>query len=304
MSSRTTHTFRHDALVYDDDHQLVGRVVPYLEGAIHEGVPAVAVLNRRNWRVLREALGPNAAQVSYTDCDDFYVHPVRAVAAYDATLRAHAAAGSPGARVVGELPFGPTEREWNSWAGYEAILNRALAHHHVSVLCTYDSRVLPDRLVEVAYRTHPHVHADRDGDGPAFEEPGGFVAEHAPHVADVPGLPDLGRCPNVEAFRERLGAALSRAGVSPARAMDMILAASEVFENAARHGGGSTSMRAGTVEGWFVCEVSDEGPGLDDPLAGYLPPTNDRPHAGLWVARQLVSRLELLPPGLTVRLWL
>jgi hypothetical protein len=295
--------FRHDAIVYDSDHELVDHVVPYLEGAVCEGVPAVAVLNRRNWGIVREALGPNADLVSHTDCDDFYTHPVRAVAAYDATLRGHAEAGSPGVRVVGELPFGPTEQEWDDWAGYEAILNRALSHHPVSVLCTYDSRVLPDRLVEVAYRTHPHVLADRD-DHPAFEEPAEFLAAHTPAPVAVPELPALGPCASTEAFRERLAEALSRAGVPEARALDMLLAAGEVFENAARHGGGATSLRAGTVDGWFVCEVADEGPGFDDPLAGYLPPTDDRPQDGLWVARQLVSRLELLGPGLTARLWL
>jgi anti-sigma regulatory factor (Ser/Thr protein kinase) len=52
--------------------------------------------------------------------------------------------------------------------------------------------------------------------------------------------------------------------------------------------------------------VSDHGPGLDDPLAGHLPPGHaDVQGAGLWVARQLTSRLDLLSSdrGLTTRLW-
>jgi hypothetical protein len=56
-----------------------------------------------------------------------------------------------------------------------------------------------------------------------------------------------------------------------------------------------------------VCEITDAGMGLDDPLAGYLPPkSEDGPGAGLWVARQLTRRVDLLtsPQGLTVRLWL
>jgi anti-sigma regulatory factor (Ser/Thr protein kinase) len=63
----------------------------------------------------------------------------------------------------------------------------------------------------------------------------------------------------------------------------------------------------GLVDGHFVCEISDDGPGLDDPLAGYVPPRPDQEDgAGLWVARQLSSRLELMSSadGLTVRLWL
>ena len=68
-----------------------------------------------------------------------------------------------------------------------------------------------------------------------------------------------------------------------------------------------TMIRAGLVDGWFVCEIGDRGPGLDDPLAGYVPPTPGQPGGeGLWISRRLVSRVELIPaePGLTVRLWL
>ena len=56
-----------------------------------------------------------------------------------------------------------------------------------------------------------------------------------------------------------------------------------------------------------MCEVSDAGGGLDDPLAGYVPPCAPAGNgAGLWVARQLTRRLDLLDSpegGLTVRLW-
>jgi anti-sigma regulatory factor (Ser/Thr protein kinase) len=64
-------------------------------------------------------------------------------------------------------------------------------------------------------------------------------------------------------------------------------------------------VRLGQADGRFVCEIADHGPGLDDPLAGYLPPRPGR-GAGLWVARQLTRRLEMLSSerGLTTRLWI
>src|SRR4051812_20860777 len=118
---------RHEALVYDSDDEMVGVVVPYLEAGLWAGEPTVAVLTRINWAIVREALGPEAGKVSYTDCDSFYTRPIAAIAAYDATLRGHAAAGDPPVRVVGELPWGPTEREWREWTGYEALLNASLS---------------------------------------------------------------------------------------------------------------------------------------------------------------------------------
>jgi anti-sigma regulatory factor (Ser/Thr protein kinase) len=298
---------RHEALVYDSDDELVGVVGRYLEAGVAAGQPTVAVLTRRNWAILREALGPAAGKVAYTDCDSFYTRPIAAIAAYDATLRGHAAAGDPRVRVVGELPWGPTEREWREWTGYEALVNASLSHHDASVLCTYDTRNLPDRLVDAALRTHPQTNDGEPRANDRYEVPEDVLRSLAMPPVEIAAPPGLDLTDDVAAFREQLGAALASAGVSERRALDMLLAATEIFSNACRHGGGPTSLRAGIAEAWFVCEVSDDGPGLDDPLAGYLPPAGTPGlGSGLWVARQLVSRLELIPrdPGLTARLWL
>jgi anti-sigma regulatory factor (Ser/Thr protein kinase) len=298
---------RHDALLYDSDDEMVGAVVPYLEAGIASGAPTVAVMNRSNWVMLRDALGPASSQISYTDCDAFYTRPIKAIAAYDATLRSHAAAGHQPVRVVGELPWGPTEREWREWTGYEALLNRALAHHDVTVLCTYNTRVLPTRLVAAAYQTHPEVVNGQREASKYYEHPEELLRALAGPAIDLPDPPSLELCDDVATYRERLSSALAAANVPHARALDMLLAATEAFANALTHGGGPSSLAAGTIDGWFVCEVSDAGPGLDDPLAGYIPPGQSAGRgSGLWVARQLVSRLELiaLEPGLKVRLWL
>jgi anti-sigma regulatory factor (Ser/Thr protein kinase) len=86
-----------------------------------------------------------------------------------------------------------------------------------------------------------------------------------------------------------------------------VLAAGELYANAVTHGDGAPRLRAGRVEGRFVCELADRGDGFDDPLAGYLPPCPGAAKgAGLWVARQLASRMELFPTpggGVTARLW-
>ena len=60
------------------------------------------------------------------------------------------------------------------------------------------------------------------------------------------------------------------------------------------------------VDGRFVCEITDAGPGFEDPFAGHLPPRpGQRLGKGQWIARQLASRVELFcrDEGFTARLW-
>jgi anti-sigma regulatory factor (Ser/Thr protein kinase) len=307
MDEHNSH-YNHTLLVYDSDDQMVNVVAPYLEAGLAAGEPTLAVLNRPNWAILREALGAAADRVGYTDCDSFYTRPIAALAAYDAALRGHAAAGAPPVRVVGELPWGPTEREWREWMGYEALLNASLSHHAANVLCSYDARVLPDRLVDAALRTHPRTDGNPEQHANhRYESPEDVLRSLAMPPVEIVPPPALELTDDLGVFRERLCAALVAADVPDRRALDALLAASELFTNAWMHGGGATALAAGITGGWFVFQVSDDGPGIDDPLAGYLPPGR-KPGAGtgLWVTRQLVSRLELIPrePGLTARFWL
>jgi anti-sigma regulatory factor (Ser/Thr protein kinase) len=129
----------------------------------------------------------------------------------------------------------------------------------------------------------------------------------APRYEALPQLEPLPPAPNGQTFRDLLAARLAAAGVPGVRTLDMLVAANEVYSNAARHGGGVTLVRTGWVEGRFVCEISDAGAGFDDPYAGYVPPASEGgPGAGLWVARQLTRRLDLFTSsqGLMARLWL
>jgi anti-sigma regulatory factor (Ser/Thr protein kinase) len=296
----------HEAVVVDGDDSFVTHVAPFVREGLGER-PTVAILNRHHWTLLRDELGADAEQVAYTDCNDFYIRPIDALASYDATLRSLTAAGSTSVRAVAEIPLGPTRSGWDDWMSYEAIVNRAFADRPLNVLCVYDSTTTPESVLDAVWRTHPHVIAGGDHTGPHYHEPHDVVAALAPVPARTLPLRSLPLTQDATAFREELSAELAGASAPESRVVNMLVAANEVFDNALRHGGGATELRAGLADGWFVCEIADRGPGLDDPLAGYVPPTPGQPgREGLWIARQLVSRLELIPaePGLTVRLWL
>ena len=101
------------------------------------------------------------------------------------------------------------------------------------------------------------------------------------------------------------------AELSELDATNLLLAAAEVLANAERHGGGTPSVRVGRVGDRFVCEVSDDGPGIDDPLAGFLPPrpghadgagplggppADQAARAGALAARRERAALGLAPP--------
>ncbi|MEA2439688.1 MAG: hypothetical protein QOH76_1112 [Thermoleophilaceae bacterium] len=299
---------RHGAFVYDEDEQFVTRMSGFLEDGLDEGAAAVVITTRSNWAGIRDSLGDRASSVSFTDRDSIYVRPANTIAIYAATLRHHLQAGASSVRLVGEVQFGPTPAEWDEWTSYEAIANRALARYPAWIVCPYDARVLPEPVVEQAWRTHPEVTHGEDSASTLYHE------NHADLVRsltpDFEPLPDLGFLAPVRGaagFRDAVAAALHAARVSEAKKLDMLVAANEVFANAVQHARGVTVVRAGIVHGRFVLEVSDQGPGHDDPLAGYLPPAPEEDRgAGLWVVRQLVSKVELRssPHGLTVRLWL
>jgi anti-sigma regulatory factor (Ser/Thr protein kinase) len=126
-----------------------------------------------------------------------------------------------------------------------------------------------------------------------------------PVPTSLPGLRAIAAGCDPEQFRERLAPELAAQQVGEAKALDMLLAATEVATNAVRHGGGIVEVRVGRVQGRFVCEIVDRGSGFDDPAAGYLAPRNGR-GTGLWVARQLTWQIEFFhsPAGFTARIWL
>lgn len=298
---------RHSLFVYDDDDVMVARMAPLLSSGLDRDEPAVVVIDRRKWQLLAGALGSDADAISYIDRDAFYTRPEAALAGYDSRIRRFLHHGASAIRVFGELPRCDADHEWNTWISYEAIVNRAFAHHPVSITCGYDSREVPEFVLESAWETHREVLNDDGQQNPRYHEPEDVVRAQTPVPWPLSGLRVLPLDAGPRELRERLLAEMSVAGVAAPEADNMLRATGEVLANARRHGGDSATMRVGRIGDQFVCEVSDLGPGMDNPLAGFLPPRPGHADgAGLWVARQLTTQLELLPSsgGLTVRLWI
>jgi anti-sigma regulatory factor (Ser/Thr protein kinase) len=295
---------RHGAFVYDGDDEYVARSLAFLNEGLEGGEGCIVAHTRDGIALMRDALGDDAERVTFVDVGAVYTRPARALASYCRTLLRELRT-APSVRAVADLQIGPLRDEWDEWAGYEAMTNLAYAHLPAWVVCTYDANALPDAVLEDMSRTHAEVlddgwHASED-----FEDPRELIRRVTPEPEPLPQLRPLAAGDDLERFRELLARELMAAKVTEAAALDMLVAATEVADNAARHGGGIEEVRVGTAAGRFVCEVTDRGAGFDDPMTGYIVP---RPGtgSGLWVARQLVWWLESFrsPRGFTVRLWM
>ena len=235
--------------------------------------------------------------------------PAAAIAQFDAAIRELIDGGAPHLRVVGELPFGSTAGEHASWNRYEAIVNEAFKRAPLWVVCLYDTRALPEQLIEAARRTHPTLfEARRRRQSADYVEPAvllGQIPEPSVPVAGPPRL-QLRIDGDPRGWRRSLAGAVEAEDLPRGRAEEFLIAVGEVVANALGHGHGLAELTLWSTNDGVVCAVHDDGPGVDDPFAGYLPPGNDdaAQGMGLWVARQLSDSLAIQSgaDGTTVRL--
>jgi anti-sigma regulatory factor (Ser/Thr protein kinase) len=295
---------RHDAFVYESDEDYAARSAGFLREGLAARECCVVAHNRAGLAMMRDALGPDADRMIFVDLSWTYTRPARAVAAYHGTF-VRLLRSAPSVRAVAEFQFGPTFDDWHEWQSYEAITNLAYDHLPVWVVCTYPANGLPDAVLDGVLSTHDEVLTDRWAPSDRFEDPRNAVRRLTPEPEPLPDLRSRPGGQDLERFREQLARDLLAENVPEAKALEMLVAGTEVATNAVRHGGGIEEVRVGRADGRFVCEVIDRGGGFDDPMAGYLAPRSGR-GTGLWVARQLTWRVEAFqsPRGFTVRMWL
>ena len=304
MSSDST-LLRHGALLYESQDEFVGLAVPFLREGLEAGEGAMVAHTKAGLAMMREALGRDAAHVTFLDVSSAYTRPARTLATYH-EVYVEQLGKFPSLRTVADVQFGPDPAEWGLWTAYEAVFNRSFGHLPTWVVCTYNANGTPDPIIDGVWRTHPEVHTgDAWHTSGRFEDPDELLDALTPEPRPLSGLRSIGFGSDVEEFRERLARELAAEKVSDATVLEMLLAATEIAENALEHGGGVEDVRVGHADGRFVCEVVDRGEGFDDPAAGYLAPRAGVGR-GLWVARQLTWRLEFFaaPDGFTARIWL
>lgn len=297
----TASTFQHEALIYGSADEFVSTVVPFLKEGLAEGDGAVVATNDLNIRRLRQALGRDADEVMMVPAKEVYTSPHGAVGAYHRVLEGFAKNGKPSVRAIGEVEYGSTAYENESWLRYEPVAHEVFSDARLKVICPYDKNALAPALIEHAVKTHPHIHRDSSREeNPSFEDPRSVFSSLPVHFPlGCSTQPDIqldltaGRLADA---RRTIDALVARRFES-VRDEEVTLAISEVTTNAIRYGSGSATVRLWNLSEHLVCEVRNEGRPIEDFAAGYRPP---RPadHAehggmGLWIARHLADAMTI-----------
>jgi anti-sigma regulatory factor (Ser/Thr protein kinase) len=136
----------------------------------------------------------------------------------------------------------------------------------------------------------------------AFTDPDEYCNQLAGRLQAVPSAETIHLTPDLVELRRLVAAQARAAKVPPERIPELLLAVHEVAANALTHGGGTALARLWTDERRFVCDIDDEGAGLSETTAGYVPPdpAGERGR-GLWLARQVCDLVEVLSRAGTTR---
>ncbi|MFI7421935.1 anti-sigma factor RsbA family regulatory protein [Nonomuraea sp. NPDC049684] len=302
------HPLVHQALVYSSDAGFLAAAVPFCRDGLAAGGGVLVVATAATVDLLARALGGEAGgagEVEFAEAGGWYDAPGRTLAAYGRYLDAH-----PRARVIAEPVWhGRTPAEEAEWTRYESAVNAAFAARAAWMVCAFDARAVPDRVVRGARRTHPGL---LTGDGPRasadYVEPGSFShdSDRDPLPPPPPGAAGLRFDGDLHRVRRHVRATAERLGLSRPLTDRLLLTVNEVAANAVEHGGGHGDLAIWTDGNAVVCDVTDPGR-LTAVLPGYLPPapTALRGH-GLWVVRQLCDLLQVRsePAGTRFRLHL
>src|SRR5205809_6584763 len=152
MNSDDT-ALRHNALVYESTDEYLARAVPFLKAGIEAGEGSVVAHTKPGLAMMREALGPDAARVTFVDVSAAYTRPARTLAAYH-KVYVEQLRKTPTLRAVADVQFGPDPNEWDLWTGYEAVFNRSFGHLPAWLLCSYAANGTPDPITEGVWQPH------------------------------------------------------------------------------------------------------------------------------------------------------
>lgn len=281
----------HEAAYYGSDAEFLAIVIPFLEDGLAASEPTVASFAERNVALVQRELGATSG-VTFVHAAVRYQTPATTIRADTAAFARYVAQGALQIRVVGDMPHARTSTSWNSWARYEAVVDRAYDGFPVWVLCPYDTRAAPRHVLDEVSSTHQHA-ATSAGDhlqNTRYIDPEVFLSHRVGFVDPIELTPPRFEMtdPTPVAARRAIAQLLTESRIDPVAVEGFELAVSEAVTNAVVHGRPPAVVRA-----WYpdpyraVVTVTDSGPGITDPFAGLWPRSDGRPGGrGLLIAHR------------------
>jgi anti-sigma regulatory factor (Ser/Thr protein kinase) len=303
-SAIPTPAFRHVGFFYESEADYAATVAGFLRDGLAAGDPAFAAIPAAKIALVTGALGTDAAHVEVADMTEMGRNPAWIIPRVLAFTGQHA---GQHVRYVGEPIWASrSAAELREATKHESLINLAFADADADILCPYDTKELAPAIIADAMRTHPLLLSD----GVHETSPEYAVPFRIPSSCSDP-LP----APSHEAMFHTYRTDLSEvralvlkhardAGLTDARANDLVLAVSEVAANTLRHTRSRGTLTICHTPDEIICEIHDEGT-ITDPLAGRRRPAPDALGGhGLWLVHQVCDLVELHSDetGTTVRM--
>ncbi len=163
---------KHRVLEYGSDDEYLSTAIPFLTEGIARSDCVLTVTAKRHAGLVRDALGSGAQHVEFLDAADWYSSLRSAAIGYRAFLKERFERGAPWIRILGEPVWtGRSEKQLADWFRYESIINLAFASSPATIVCSYDTRSVPESVITNARRTHPEVAGANVFTNPRYTNP-------------------------------------------------------------------------------------------------------------------------------------
>jgi transcriptional regulator with XRE-family HTH domain len=167
---------QHQVLEYASDDDYLATAIPFLTDGIARSECVLTVTAKHHADLVRDALGDNAHRVEFRDAAEWYTSLRDAAHGYRTFVAERYKGGAPWVRVIAEPVWtGRSETQLAEWFRYESVINLSFTSSPATIVCTYNTRSLPESVLATARRTHPEVAGAGVNPNPGYTSPEDFL---------------------------------------------------------------------------------------------------------------------------------